>query len=75
MAQHVREVCGLYRRSMRLLFDWVTDVDEQRRMVLAVRRQFDEHRIETDGAKIAMLKDAARYLLWKNAHPEPYVCT
>lgn len=72
---HVREVCSLYRRSMRLAFDWISNADECRQMVLAVRRQFDANKLEQDGAKIAMLKEAARYLLWKNSHPEPYVCT
>lgn len=72
---HREEVCRLYRKCLRLAFDWITNRKLHRDFVLGIRRQFDLHRDQRDPTQQALLKDAVRYLLWKYRHPEPYVCT
>ncbi len=72
---HRDEVCQLYRKCLRLAFDWISNRTAHRDFVLAVRRQFDLNKGEHDLDKVAQLKDATRYLLWKYRHPEPYICT
>ena len=62
----------LYRKALRLTFDWIQDRDEHRRMCVAIRDQFDKYRGSKDGE---LMKRVASYLLWKYRHPEPYVCT
>lgn len=69
-----QEVCQLYRRCLRVTFDWVSQRDSHRRMCLAIRRQFDLHSQEADIHQQKLLKDACRYLLWDYRHPEPYIC-
>lgn len=70
-----REVCTLYRRCLRLAFDWISNRDANRKFVISVRRQFDLNRSEEDSHRIQELKDAVKYLLWEYRHPEPYTCT
>lgn len=72
---HAQEVCGLYRKCLRLSFDWIMDRKLQRGFAVAIRRQFDLRRHENDLAQKELFKDAVRYLLWEYRHPEPYVCT
>jgi len=72
--QHRIEVCRLYRRAVRLMGDWLLNRNMMRNYVLAIRKQFDLNRTETDPTKIELQMNAARYLLWKFRHPEPYVC-
>lgn len=74
MSFHKKEVCSLYRRCLRLAFDWISQRDNHRRMVVAIRRQFDQHREESNPERVELLKDATRYLLWNYRHPEPYIC-
>lgn len=69
-----QEVCGLYRRAIKLAFDWILDKDEYRKMVIAIRREFERNKTEQDPERIALLKRAGMYVLWKYRHPEPYVC-
>lgn len=71
---HKEQVCRLYRSALRLGFDWISDRPEERRFALAVRRQFDLYRSESDPQRVNLLMDAARYLLWEYRHPEPYKC-
>lgn len=72
---NAREVCGLYRKCLRLAFNWVSNRDAHRKLVVSIRHQFDKNRGEADSERAKLLLDATRYILWKYRHPEPYICT
>lgn len=73
-SEHVRKVCSLYRRSLKLSLDWQVQRHIWRCTAMAIRELFNEHRHERDPIKIDRLLRATEYLLWKKRHPEPYVC-
>lgn len=74
-AEHVKVVCGLYRRALRWAFDWHFDLDKLQRTKAAIRIEFDRYKSLKDSKEIKLVMDACRYILWKRQHPQPYKCT
>ena len=70
--EHTKYVCGLYRRFLKLAFDWSTERSRYRSLAVAIRHQFDQNRHETDPVKVALFIRQAEYLLDFYQHPEPY---
>lgn len=64
-----RLVCSLYKRSLKLARDWNYDYSQYRRLALAIRRQFDEHRSEGDEHKATLFIRSVEYLLNRYAFP------
>ena len=70
--EHRRYVCGLYKRFLKLAFDWSLNRSRFRSLAVAIRIQFDKHKNETDPVKVAEFVRCAEYLLNYYQHPEPY---
>ena len=71
--EHTKYVTGLYRRFLRLSFDWSTERHRYRSLAVSIRQQFDENLMkERDPVKVALFVRQAEYLLHYYQHPEPY---
>jgi hypothetical protein len=72
---HSKEVCRLYRGLLKTSLDWLIDRAKWRSFAVALRIEFDAHRIVDDLKRREELLLAGKHLLYKYRHPEPYVCT
>ncbi len=54
--------------------DWLIDRAKWRCFAVALRKEFDAHRLETDEQRKSDLLKAGQHILYKYRHPEPYVC-
>lgn len=58
----------LYRKALKLAFNWTGNRGRYRLLACAIRNQFDK---STDNLENSI--KAGEYLLWKYRHGEPYV--
>lgn len=72
MNEHKSYICSLYRKFIKLSFDWNLERSRYRAMAVSIRKQFNKHKNETDPIKVAFFVRQAEYLLYYYQHPEPY---
>eukprot|EP00695_Tsukubamonas_globosa_P003491 TRINITY_DN65_c0_g2_i4.p1 TRINITY_DN65_c0_g2~~TRINITY_DN65_c0_g2_i4.p1 ORF type:complete len:102 (-),score=25.10 TRINITY_DN65_c0_g2_i4:146-451(-) len=68
-----RQVCALYKKSLKTLMDWVVEREIFNTEALKIRDRFRAGMKETDPAKIAALISQAETELASKAHPNPYI--
>eukprot|EP00695_Tsukubamonas_globosa_P003490 TRINITY_DN65_c0_g2_i3.p1 TRINITY_DN65_c0_g2~~TRINITY_DN65_c0_g2_i3.p1 ORF type:complete len:171 (-),score=46.71 TRINITY_DN65_c0_g2_i3:6-452(-) len=66
-----RQVCALYKKSLKTLMDWVVEREIFNTEALKIRDRFRAGMKETDPAKIAALISQAETELASKAHPNP----
>lgn len=71
---HVRQVRSLYRQALRTSRDWAFQHNLSRWMAVEIRKDFEQHRHETNAMKIQRLLLDAEKELEEWRHPDPYKC-
>ncbi|KAI8872418.1 hypothetical protein GQ42DRAFT_161315 [Ramicandelaber brevisporus] len=72
-ALHVRKVQSLYRRALKVAYDWDVKRDLWRQSALNIRAEFEKNRHVEDPRLKAKLIEQTEEYLFHYAHPQPFI--
>jgi NADH dehydrogenase (ubiquinone) 1 beta subcomplex subunit 9 len=70
---HAKYVQRLYKRSLKLAYDWYWQRSEYREKALIIRQLFENNRHLSNQIEITQHLRNTELLLAKYAHPQPYI--
>lgn len=74
-SSHRRQICLLYKKSLRLAQDWYLSRPEFREKAVQIRIMFEQNRNVTNPKQVQELVKQTEWLLAEYHHPNPYICT
>mmetsp|Transcript_19532 Transcript_19532/g.48034 ORF Transcript_19532/g.48034 Transcript_19532/m.48034 type:complete len:117 (+) Transcript_19532:41-391(+) len=72
-AAHRRRVCSLYRRALKLSYNWAVDRRLWRLKATRIQAEFRRNAVETNAKRVAALVAHVESELERHAHPDPYI--